>query len=624
MSVRALAHGNESRGLQSYRAVLAIPGVRAPLMASALGSLPIGMYVLGVLLLARHATGSFGEAGRVAAAFGLANALGAVAQGRAMDRFGQSRTLRSAAASHAAAVAALVVAARSGASTAVLIACAAASGGSLPQLPAAMRALWPTLVGDGLGRQTGYAIGAIVFEVAVVTAPALVAGIVAVGSPPVAVVVAAAIATAAALAFSCTPASRCWRGASHASGWLGPLASPGMRTVVGALSSLGAAIGVVQVAVIAFTAQRGSAELGGVLLAALSAGSLVGGLVYGARSWPGRPPARLFLVLAGLGAGCALLATAGSPPVLGVMLVAVGLLLAPASIIGSSLLDVVAPAGTMTEAFSVMVMGIVAGTAAGTALGGTIVDDISYEAAVATAAAIAACGAAFVLRRHRTLRSDSERLRATSIAWCRVAEHLRVGCSRPIPATQEAPMPAQRNTRKLVESTFVTLDGVISNPQVWGGAKYWDDEYLGYASDMLFAADALLLGRETYEGFAAAWPGRPANPYTDRINALPKHVASRTLQKAEWNATVIQGDVAERVAELKRQPGADLLKFGTGELDRTLLEHGLIDELHLWIFPVVAGEGERLLEGIDTTYLELLKTTTFASGIVVHVYGSQK
>ena len=185
-------------------------------------------------------------------------------------------------------------------------------------------------------------------------------------------------------------------------------------------------------------------------------------------------------------------------------------------------------------------------------------------------------------------------------------------------------MQAQHDTRKLVESTFVTLDGVISSPQVWGGPTYWDDEFMAYARDLLFAADALLLGRETYEGFAAAWPARPAEPYTDRINALPKHVASRTLQETEWNATVIEGDIAERVAALKRQPGADLLKFGTGELDRTLLEHGLIDELHLWVFPVIAGAGQRLLEGIDTTHLELLKATTFASGIVVHVYAPQR
>ncbi len=173
--------------------------------------------------------------------------------------------------------------------------------------------------------------------------------------------------------------------------------------------------------------------------------------------------------------------------------------------------------------------------------------------------------------------------------------------------------------RKLVESTFVTLDGVIGEPQVWG-SPYWDDEHAAYATKMLSAADSLLLGRATYEGFVQAWPGRDGD-YADRINAMPKHVASRTLREATWNATVIGGDLAEAVTELKSQPGAGILKFGTGEVDRTLLAEGLLDELHLWVFPVLAGGGQRLIDGIDTTHLALLDSTPFASGIVVHVYG---
>jgi dihydrofolate reductase len=169
---------------------------------------------------------------------------------------------------------------------------------------------------------------------------------------------------------------------------------------------------------------------------------------------------------------------------------------------------------------------------------------------------------------------------------------------------------------KLVESTFVTLDGVIGDPEVWG-PPYWDDEHFAYARRLLFAADALLLGRATYKGFAQAWPQRSGDDISDRINAMPKHVASRTLTETTWNATLIEGDVAEGVAELKR--GGDLLKFGTGELDRTLMEHGLVDEFHFWVFPVLAGGGERLIEGIDTTHLTLADVTTFRSGIVVHV-----
>jgi dihydrofolate reductase len=173
--------------------------------------------------------------------------------------------------------------------------------------------------------------------------------------------------------------------------------------------------------------------------------------------------------------------------------------------------------------------------------------------------------------------------------------------------------------RKLVESTFVTLDGVIDSPQEWS-PPYWDEEHMAYAGRLLFAADALVLGRATYEGFAAAWPHRDGDPYTDRINAMPKHVASRTLTEATWNATIIEGDAAEGIAALKEQPGEGLLKFGTGELDRTLLAHGLLDELHLWVFPVLAGGGVRLIDGVEVTHLELVDTTRFASGIVVNVY----
>ena len=176
--------------------------------------------------------------------------------------------------------------------------------------------------------------------------------------------------------------------------------------------------------------------------------------------------------------------------------------------------------------------------------------------------------------------------------------------------------------RKLVESTFVTLDGVISSPEKWG-PPYWDEEHSGYAHSLLFASDALLLGRETYQGFAEAWPTRTGDEYADRINSLPKHVVTTSLQETKWNATRIQGDVAGEVAKLKEQPGQNILKFGTGQLDRTLMQHNLTDEYHFWVFPVVAGSGQRLFDGLDVTHLTLLDTTTFSSGIVVHMYAPQ-
>lgn len=173
--------------------------------------------------------------------------------------------------------------------------------------------------------------------------------------------------------------------------------------------------------------------------------------------------------------------------------------------------------------------------------------------------------------------------------------------------------------RKLVESTFVTLDGRISAPQEWS-APYWDDDHAGYATKLLFAADVLLLGRATYEGFVQAWPERSGDPYTDRINSMPKYVASHTLTEATWNTTVLAGDVAEQVAALKAEEGGNILKFGTGELDLTLIAHGLVDEFHFWVFPVLAGSGQSLIDGIDVTHLELVATTPFTSGVVVHTY----
>jgi MFS family permease len=386
-----------------YRSLLGLPGARGPVLASALGSMPIGMFGLSILLLMRDATGSFGQAGRVVAAFGLANALGALGQGRLMDRLGQPRVLRVVAPAHALALVALVVAADAGAPVWALAVCAAWGGACLPQLPGAMRSLWGVLAPDPAHRQAAYALVAIVFEVSVVTAPAIVAGLAALLSPASAVLVAAALATAGAVAFATTDASRRWRGERHATGWAGPLAASGMRTVFAVLLAFGAAVGVVQVALPAFAAQHGSAARGGLLLAALSAGSLVGGLVYGARRWPGAAAARLVVLMLAVGGGYALLALPGSFASLLALLPVVGALLAPTTVVGSVLLDSVAPAGTATEAFGVMIMGIVAGTAIGNALGGALADGAGYPTAVVCASAIAVVGAGCAAARRRTL-----------------------------------------------------------------------------------------------------------------------------------------------------------------------------------------------------------------------------
>jgi MFS family permease len=360
--------------------------------------MPIGMFGLAILLLARDATGSFADAGLVVGAFGLVNAVGAVAQGRLMDRLGQGRVLRAAALVHALGLSALVVAAEAGAPTAVLAVTAALGGAALPQLPAAMRSLWGMLVADEELRHTAYALISIVFEVSVIGAPALVSGIVALTSPAVAVLVGGAACAIAGVAFSLTGASRRWHGEPHEVGWLGPLESPGLRVVVAVMSTFGAAVGFIQVAVPAFMAEHGSAAAAGFLFAAMSGGSLTGGLIYGARSWPGDLSVRLPLLMAGLALAWASLALASAPLVLAAMLAGAGVLLAPTTVVGQSLLDRTAPRGTATEAFTVMVMGIVAGTALGNAVGGQLVDGPGIETAMLAAGGVAAAGALIALR----------------------------------------------------------------------------------------------------------------------------------------------------------------------------------------------------------------------------------
>ncbi|MDQ3791652.1 MAG: dihydrofolate reductase family protein [Actinomycetota bacterium] len=174
--------------------------------------------------------------------------------------------------------------------------------------------------------------------------------------------------------------------------------------------------------------------------------------------------------------------------------------------------------------------------------------------------------------------------------------------------------------RKIILSTYVSLDGVIEAPEKWS-LKFWNDEHAKYAHDQLFASDALLMGRKVYKDFAASWPSR-RNEFADRMNGLPKHVVSTTLEEAEWNnSTIIKENVAEEVSRLKEQPGQDILMYGSADLMHTLMEHDLIDEYRIWVHPVVLSSGKRLFrDESETKILRLVDTTTFSSGVVLLSY----
>jgi len=149
--------------------------------------------------------------------------------------------------------------------------------------------------------------------------------------------------------------------------------------------------------------------------------------------------------------------------------------------------------------------------------------------------------------------------------------------------------------------------------------RFRDDKHVAYAAKLLGSADALVLGRVTYEAFAASWPAR-TGILADRINALPKYVASHTLTDATWNAEILQGDAVEAVANLKESGEGTLLRYGTGSFSRALLEGGQLDELHLWVYPFIAGSGEPLLPGITTTHLDLAEVNEVGNGVVVLTY----
>lgn len=176
--------------------------------------------------------------------------------------------------------------------------------------------------------------------------------------------------------------------------------------------------------------------------------------------------------------------------------------------------------------------------------------------------------------------------------------------------------------RKIIEQGVVTLDGQTSTPQDWLSTR-WAGEFEQYSKDLLFSVDALLYGRLSYEAHAEVWPAMEAEfgDYAVRMNTIPKHVASRTLTETTWNATLLAGDVVEAVRKLKEQPGGDILKVGTGgSFSRTLLEHRLVDEYLFWLFPVIAGSGGRLYEGIDTTEFDLVDVKRLDNGILGLTY----
>jgi dihydrofolate reductase len=175
---------------------------------------------------------------------------------------------------------------------------------------------------------------------------------------------------------------------------------------------------------------------------------------------------------------------------------------------------------------------------------------------------------------------------------------------------------------RLVATEYVSLDGVFEEPGHWSG-PFFNDEAAQFKLAELQASDALLLGRRTYEGFAAAWPSfTDEMGFAAKMNSMPKYVVSSTLDRAEWpGSRLIKGNVAEEVRRLKQEPGQDLLLSGSAQLFNALMHEDLIDLYRFMLHPIVLGTGKRLFaEGDDKKALGLAQTKSFSSGIVILEY----
>lgn len=177
--------------------------------------------------------------------------------------------------------------------------------------------------------------------------------------------------------------------------------------------------------------------------------------------------------------------------------------------------------------------------------------------------------------------------------------------------------------RKILAWLYVSVDGVVEAPEKWAH-PYLDDELGQAAQAGMEAADAMLLGRRTYEEFAAYWPHKTAedDPFADYLNNTPKYVVSNTLESLEWrNSTLVSGDLVKEITELKEQPGKNIGIVGSATLVLSLLCEGLLDQLDLLLFPLVVGTGKRLFEeGTERLPLKLASSRTFGNGVVGLTY----
>jgi MFS family permease len=384
-------------GLARYGALFRVPHMRRLVLSGMLARLPMGMIGLALLLLVRENGGSYAAAGAVSGLYFVATAIGAPISGRLVDRRGQARILRSRAVSFPALLVGVCALALLDAPLPLIGAAAAAAGGLMPPVGASLRSLWPRMFADAELRAAAYALEASLQEITFIVGPLLVALLTAAASPVLALGVAAVVGGVGTMLIALAEPVRAWRPEEerHAASILGALESRGVLTIIGLSGCLGLGFGATEVGFPAFAELHGGAELGSIPLSLFAGGSLVGGLVAGARVT--MPPLRLLRVSAVLlTLGLALPLLGWSLPSMGVLAFLAGLAIAPVVMSAYGLVDAVAARGTAAEAFSWITTAVFAGFSVGMALGGTLIDAYGAKSSFVLGTASAALGAVFV------------------------------------------------------------------------------------------------------------------------------------------------------------------------------------------------------------------------------------
>jgi predicted MFS family arabinose efflux permease len=402
-------------------AIASTPGAARLFVSSILGRVPLAMLSIGLLVHTEHATGSFGAAGLVTAAYAVALGVVGPLLGQLVDRRGQTAVLLLSALASTALLAAIALA-PPGTPLAALVALATGIGAATPPLGACLRALLPAVLPDAAAVRDAYAVEATASELAWVSGPPLALGMGALWSTGAALTVAGLVLLAGTAAFALQPVSRGWRPATGGRPRGGSLRTPAMRTLVTVLVGVGVLFGGVEVAVAAATDARGSTAAAGPLLALWGAGSLLGGLLA-VRLGGVTGAAGLAVVLAALAAGhLALVPAAGNLVALGAVLLVAGAAIAPTYALVYAMVDHAAPEGTVTEAFAWLATAIAIGASVGAAGAGAVADHAGPGAAFALAGAAGTIALLAALLRSPTLAPP-----AVALAAARLADSKTVG-----------------------------------------------------------------------------------------------------------------------------------------------------------------------------------------------------